>query len=138
MGSGIHQRKQTTLANQQQQQRQIEHTGEPTTLLGRRACGVNDWNVVQKRLYFPQRRRVPKVRAKSSTGTLLPLLGAAVTISNDKEIETIDLAFRIELGLGYLSIMSIWNLDMETVNSLRYQLTTLLRFSTWRACHHRQ
>ena len=47
-------------------------------------------------------------------GLCYQYLARLVTIVSDREIETIDLVFRIELGEEYLRIVSNWSLDMET------------------------
>ena len=57
---------------------------------------------------------MPKVRAYLALGLCYQYLARLVTIVSDREIETIDLVFRIELGEEYLSIVSNWSLDMET------------------------
>ena len=93
--------------------RGIEHKGEPLHYLfdGLTERLVQKFGTSllrQKRLHFCVGiTRVPKVRANSSTGTLLPILDVTVTIVSDTEIETIDLIFRIELGKEYLSVVSM-------------------------------
>ncbi len=61
---------------------------------------------------------MPKVRAHLALGLCYQYLARLVTIVSDTAIETIDLVFRTELGEEYLSIVSNWSLDMETVKSL--------------------
>ena len=87
--------------------RGIEHKGEPLHCL---FDGLTE-RLVQKFgtpfdeteaiAFYVGKRRVPKVRANLSTGTLLPILDVTVTIVSDTEIETIDLGFGVELGEGY-------------------------------------
>ncbi len=52
-----------------------------------------------EKIVFSSKKRSAQSSCKiQNTGTQLPILGATVTIVRDKEIETIDLTFKIELG----------------------------------------
>ena len=52
-----------------------------------------------EKIAFSSKKRSAQSSYKiQNTGTQLPILGATVTIVRDKEIETIDLTFKIELG----------------------------------------
>ena len=70
------------------------------------AVQLVEWVVISfgvRRVCIFLKGKVPKVRAKTSTGTLLPILGAPVTIVSDIEIETIDLVLQnvqVEFGHG--------------------------------------
>ena len=69
-----------------------------TSFGGRRDCIF-----VEKKKKKKKRRekgRVPKVRARSNSGTLLPILGPPVT-------RAIDLFLGIKLGEAYLSIVDL-------------------------------